>query len=115
MRYKVNIRYFTGWNLMVSIDQQSYAVIDDKDEHFCFGRTSGNDCNETTTRTFNVPISTANSTKITMTKPDSRNSYWFQPSNIDFYVISDLFCTFHDWKNNIRLSLLFYCFYIHSY
>ena len=116
MRYKVDIRYFTGWNLMVSIDQKSYAAIDDKDEHFCFGQTSINNCNETTTRTFNVPISTAKSTKITMIKPDSKDTYWFQPLNIDFYVISasSLFCTLNDWKIHIRLSLLFFCFCIHS-
>ena len=115
MRYNVNIRYFTGWNLMVSIDQHTYAIFDDKDEHFCFGHTSENDCDNVTTRTFDIPISTAKSTKITMTKPDSRNSYCFQPSNIDFYVISEskLDCTFNDLKN-MKLSLLLFCFCISS-
>ena len=98
------------------VDSPSFpAIFDDKDEHFCFGHTSENDCDNVTTRTFDIPISTAKSTKITMTKPDSRNSYCFQPSNIDFYVISEskLDCTFNDLKN-MKLSLLLFCFCISS-
>lgn len=81
-------RYMKGWKIEASYDGVGFATIDSKEENFCFKNYSHDifiDCGELTTRSFNVPITTAKVIKIIQTKPDSCGTYCIHLSGFDIF------------------------------
>ena len=95
MKYALQVnnktRYMTGWNFEASYDKNKFTIIDQNSENFCpksWAHDNVIDCDGTTARVFNVPITTARSIKITMTKPDNCNPCLIELSFFDIFMTS---------------------------
>ena len=81
-------RYMTGWRIDVSYDGEGFTTIDSREENFCsknYTNGANNDCGELTTRSFNVPITTAKVIKLVQTREDSCGTYCIHMSGFDVY------------------------------
>ena len=120
-KYKIQIPqviYLTGWQFEVSYDGSFFTIVDDqKETKFCStDQITENgiiNCGELTTRTFEIPLSTAKSLRISMTKPDSSNSYRMEFSGVDFYIAKTNFflylCScFHSKSLNLNIRTLLF-------
>ena len=105
------VRYLKGWKIEVSYDKSNFTTVDEKDVDFCDGHLNNyyNDCNETTTKSFSIPLSTVYSIRLSMTKPDSSSTYRMEFSGVDFYVappnylLLKTYCSVH---NLLHLNLI---------
>ena len=111
MQILYKVRYLTGWQFEISYDGNYFTVVDEKDENFCSTNYTHDgviDCGTNTARTFPIPISSAKSVRLSMTKPDSTGTYQMELSGIDFYIDSQsTFTYFCSSKKLISYTLLF--------
>ena len=89
MQVKRGLRFMTGWRIDASFDGKRFTTIDSKDESFCFKNYTNQfghiNCDEFTSRSFDVPITTAKVIRLVQTKEDSCGTYCINMNWFDIY------------------------------
>ena len=122
MKYQLQVpyatRFLTGWNIEASYDGSKFTQIDTHNENFCYkiyDHDDVKDCGELTQRIFDIPLTTAKSFKLVMTKQDSGGTYQMEFSGIDFYISSpnhDFICASVLNENYLSLSIITSLFFV---